>query len=128
LTTDDYALCMYESPADTTQLTALAPAGGTCGSKPCWRAVGSSGFKYGNKDASPDGLQKVSVKTGIAGKAKATVKAKGNNLSASPYGMPAPPLTTPVRVQLQVSGGACFEATYSNPTSNVTGWFKAKSD
>jgi hypothetical protein len=128
LTTDDYALCIYEAPADTPLFTALVPAGGTCGTKPCWSAVGTTGFKYGDKEATPHGAQKTSARTGIATKAKALFKGKGVNLSASPYGMPAPPLATPVRVQLQVSGGACFEATYSSPITNLPGSFKATSD
>jgi len=41
-----------------------------------------------------------------------------------------PPLTFPLRVQLQVSGGACVEATYSaaGVLRNEPGWFKGRAE
>ena len=47
-----YALCVYDGSGNPQPLfeVAIAP-GGTCGTRPCWRASGSSGFKYANKGA-----------------------------------------------------------------------------
>ena len=65
--TNDYALCVYEQTG--LLLGATAPAGGTCGTKPCWKRTKSSGFAYTDKVLDPDGLAKVVLKPGAtAGK------------------------------------------------------------
>jgi phospholipase C len=120
-TTMDYVLCLYDASSE--KLSAMAPAGGTCGTKPCWKPSSTVGFKYADKDGTPDGLTKVGLKSGAAGHAKIQVKGGGANLQ-----LPTLPLTTPVVVQLrQSSSSACWEATYSTATNTSTG-FKAKSD
>src|SRR5262249_21615335 len=43
LTTDDYALCLYD--ASGLRATMNVQAGGTCGSHPCWRQT-TTGFRY----------------------------------------------------------------------------------
>lgn len=95
-----------------------------CGTTPCWKALGTVGFKYGDKAGTPDGLTKALLKAGGAGMGKIDVKGGGPNLH-----LPMLPLTTPVRVQLrQSSSSACWEATYSTATTNTASGFKAKSD
>lgn len=44
--------------------------------------------------------------------------------------MPAPPLVLPLRVQLHVQGGACFEAGYSagGVIDNEPGRFKGRAE
>ena len=42
--------------------------------------------------------------------------------------MPVLPLTPPVTVQLQGANGQCWGATYSAPSVNDTGEFKAQTD
>jgi hypothetical protein len=121
-TTTDYVLCVYDQNGD--QLGAEAPADGTCGTKPCWAVKGSTGFKYTDKDGTPDGLTKISLKSGDAGKAKISVKGSGANLH-----LPTQTLALPVRVQVrQSSSSTCWEATYSTASTNTAGSFKAKSD
>ena len=40
------------------------------------------------------------------------VRGKGVGLGLSPLGFPNPALPLPLRAQVQISDGACFEATY----------------
>ena len=59
-TTDDgYALCIYDGAVGLV-FSASAPAGGACkNGKPCWKASGTKGFKYGDADLTPQGVQKL---------------------------------------------------------------------
>jgi hypothetical protein len=122
----DYVVCLYDQGG--LKLDAKAPAGGTCGTKPCWNRTASSKLIYTDKQLDPDGLLKVVLKPGpAAGKAKITVKGKGANL-----GMPALPLTTPVRMQILRHVGqfpiGCWDASFSASTRNDAEQFSARSD
>jgi hypothetical protein len=121
LHTTGYELCIYQGV--TPKPAARAPAGDTCGSKPCWKALGTKGFAYKDGDLTPNGLLKVTLKAGDTGKAQVSVKGKGANL---PDGVL--PLTTPVTVQLQATTGQCWTATFGTAQSSDSGQFKAKSD
>ncbi len=121
LGTTGYALCIYEG--STLHLTARAPASGICGAKPCWKALGSKGYGYKDAASTPDGLLKVTLRMGVAGKAQVAVKGKGVN---PPDGVL--PLSTPVTVQLQATTGACWTATFGTATASDAGQFKATSD
>ena len=121
-TTTNYLLCLYDASGE--KLNARAPADRTCGTNPCWKPLGTVGFKYSDKTGTPDGLMKLLLKAGDAGKGKIGVKGGGVNLH-----LPTLPLTTPVRVQLRQSGsGVCWEATYSAAITDTASRFKAKSD
>jgi hypothetical protein len=117
-TTTNYVLCLYDQTGR--KLSGLAPADGTCGTKPCWKTT-RTGFKYVDKDGTPDGITRELLKSGTAaGKGKIRVK---------DIVVPTLPLTTPVRVQLrQDSSNTCWEATYSTASSSDSTRFKAKSD
>ncbi len=121
----DYRLCLYDGESALLG-HASAPAGGTCGvknPKPCWRES-ASGFRYVDRDLTPDGVQQLLLRAGADGKAKILVKGRGPTLE-----MPALPIAhLPVRVQLTNSTGACWDATYSSTLRNDPGTFKAKSD
>jgi hypothetical protein len=121
LNTTGYALCIYQGA--TPKPAARAPAGGTCGTKPCWKALGTKGYGYKDGDLTPDGLLKVTLKAGGTGQAQVSVKGKGANL---PDGVL--PLTTPVTVQLQATTGQCWTATFGTSQVSDAGQFKAKSD
>jgi len=86
---------------------AIAPAGGICTGKACWKATGTKGFQYANKLGTPTGLQVLKLRAGAAGKAAVSAKGKGMLVD-----MPPLPVTGPVLVQLSADGGACFEAEY----------------
>ena len=127
LTTDDYALCLFDG-AGGLLLKMTAPAGGTCGSRPCWKQIGRvppKGFKYKDRDGLPDDLDGITIRAGGAGAAKLTLKGKGDNVPLPPLG---PTLVLPLKAQLQSENGQCFEGTFSTPLVNTTLDFRAKSD
>ena len=41
---------------------AVAPAGGSCAGKPCWKATGTTGFAYKDKLGTLAGVRKILVK------------------------------------------------------------------
>jgi hypothetical protein len=94
-----------------------------CLGKPCWETT-PHGFRYSDKNLSPDGVLRLDLAAGADGKAKISFKGKGANLA-----MPTLPVgTLPVTVQLRSSDGACFGATYNVPAKNAADGLKAKSD
>jgi hypothetical protein len=107
---DGYTLCIYDESGDVPRalIGATAPAGGTCGTKPCWRPQSTKGFKYKNWQLTPDGLLTVFLRAGESDKAKIIVTGRGANLR-----MPALPLSLPLRVQLLAENGQCWEAEYA---------------
>ncbi len=117
-----YALCVYDDFGGTPSLllSAAIPPGGTCGTQPCWKGLGSpagaSGFKYKDNAGTAGGVTGILLKPGIAGKAKVTLKGKGANLVLPGENAHAAlPLATPVaaRVQLRAANGECWEAVYA---------------
>jgi hypothetical protein len=119
--TTPYRFCLYDGGTDV--LVDLgAPAGGACGTRPCWKAS-SKGFGYKNTLGTTAGLTEISLKSGATGKAALKVKAKGASL-----GMPALPLIqtpNPVRVVLtNEASGVCWEALFSAPPKNPSSTVK----
>lgn len=119
---DAYRLCIYDATGIRTGTT--VPAGGTCGSRPCW-TPNSNGFKYKDTVGTPDGIVQVQLKAGdTPGRASILVKGKGAALRL--------PLTqtiaAPVTVQLRRPDGPCWQAVYGTPTAQDGRTFKAKSD
>jgi uncharacterized delta-60 repeat protein len=130
-TSTDYALCVYEESGPT-QLTKLdAPAGGPCGSNPapCWKALGSppgaKGYRYRDDLRASNGLDRLLVKPGPAGKPQAVVSGKGPNLT-----LPGLPIASPfaIRTQLKNSVGLCLEARYTAAQTNTAKVFRATSE
>ncbi|MCC6767336.1 MAG: LamG domain-containing protein [Deltaproteobacteria bacterium] len=105
----DYRLCLYDGGGRIA--AAVIPGGGTCGTKPCWKATSTS-FRYTTKSATPGGIESVTLKQGlVAGKAQILVRGRGTLLDT-----PAPDsIVSPLRVQLVNDLGTCWEATYSFP-------------
>lgn len=126
-----YRLCLFdlsnEAPVLFTQVA--APAAGNCTSKPCWKALGkvpgTKGYRYNDKETTPDGLKQMTMTPGTEGSAKVVLKAAGVNLALPIEEIPVP---LPIRVQLQASNGTCFEATYSTAEKNDGRDFKANAD
>jgi cysteine-rich repeat protein len=110
---NDFGVCIYD---ETDQLVSSlrAPAGPiTCNGKFCWKATGTKGYKYGDGDATPDGLTGMSVKAGDAGKSKMSAKGKGSALPLPSLPIPA---AGSLRVQLRRSGGSeCWESLFAPP-------------
>ena len=126
-----YALCVYDANGTRPQPVSgsLVRPRRVCDpikNKRCWATAGTSGFKMTDKLGADDGITQITLKAGVAGKAKIQVKGQGTGLD-----MPALGLALPVRVQLVALNGAqakCWEATYSTALTNDGAKFKAKSD
>ncbi len=131
LATHAYSLCVYDEsgPMPSLLFQASALPGGTCPTKPCWKAQGTppgaKGFRYLDPERTPNGLERIRLVPGEAGKSKAVVKGKGDLLLALPPG----PFPLPLRAQLRSAfERVCFEATYSAVVTNDTSRLVAQSD
>ncbi|MEO6029539.1 MAG: CocE/NonD family hydrolase, partial [Candidatus Binatia bacterium] len=119
-TTTSYALCVYDGSANLLA-SVNAPAGGICHGKPCWRST-TKGFRYDDKDRTPDGVQRFDLKSGVAGKAQIQLKAQGIH-----FVPPTLPISNlPVVVQLRSSAGQCWQSTHTSVLADTTTQFKAK--
>lgn len=131
--TTSYRLCVYDQSAGlpALKMEAVVDPGGTCLTKPCWRAVSDKGWKYTSRDGNGYGINKVLVKGGAAGRPSVQVAGKAGNLP-----VPAPfsvseyfDQDTQLIVQLHSSSPAsCWESSYgiANTTANDGSSFKAK--
>lgn len=116
----DYAVCLYGGATSTLVTSVDVPSGGS------WSEAGA-GYKYKDLLLSSDGVQKVILKPGDAGKTKIIVKAKGSGLPSIDLNA----LTDPVRVQmvnsLTSSSGDCWESSYTGAEIDADeGKLKAK--
>ncbi len=123
MSTDDFELCLYSGGGTSILLSSRMPAGGDCAGKPCWSVAGP-GFKYKDKEGTPDGASKLKLKAGSEGRAKAVFLGKGSLLDLGSLGG----VELPIRAQLRNSSGACWEATYSTAKTNDAASFIAVSD
>lgn len=74
VSTRSYALCVYDETAFMASLTTeIAVGPGSA-----WVSKDPKGFDYKDKGASQDGVTKLQLKTGVAGKSKAALSAKGS--------------------------------------------------
>jgi hypothetical protein len=125
LNTTDYSFCVYAGASPTLIMELRAPVGGTCGSKPCWKSRGSKGWRYKDKERTPDGIVKLVLRTSAAPLSDIVLRARGTNI-------PIPPLnlTQPVIAQLvKGDGPECWEAVYSAPPlKNTADKFQDKND
>lgn len=128
--TDDYALCVFSSTGSTSSLVlqATAPAGGVCAGPACWKRLGSAtlpkGWKYGDQDATPDGLTGLQASSAATGKAKLQVKGKGGNLAIAPFSS----LAGAISAQVQADNGTCWTASCSRVIKNAAGNYKCKGE
>jgi cysteine-rich repeat protein len=118
--TTDLTLCVYDQGG--LMLAATAPGGGTCAGKPCWVEL-LSGYRYVDRDASPDGLLKVQARMSKLALPKITVKGRGASLKM----LRRLPLSGTVTVRLKRNDGpACWESVYTTPGLNDPAQFKAR--
>ncbi|TFH23260.1 MAG: hypothetical protein E4H03_06600, partial [Myxococcales bacterium] len=112
LDTTRYLLCVYDRSAGTPELVADLEL--TAGAA-AWENRDPKGWSYKDKGGLHDGISKVQLKPGVAGKSKAQIKAAGVRLpmpvpfSASSYFEQDPE----VIVELRNSDGACWTTTFS---------------
>jgi len=117
-TTADYALCFYDGTGALLQQANVPP--GTD-----WAPLGTKGYKYKNQTGAEDGITKIILKGGDAGKSKALVKGKGVNLPDFDSNLPITNL--PLVVQLRNnSSGICWAGSFATPKKNQADQFSAK--
>jgi len=124
-TATSFSLCLRDD-GDLVSAATVA-AGGMCGTKSCWRALGSAGFKYGNKAGNADGAYQVLLKAGT-GNAKLLWKARGLGLSLPGPVAPQRYFTQGAAVSVQIvneDDGSCWEASFPDAKVNDAGQFKA---
>ena len=124
IATDDYALCVYAGAAEALWLSGNAPAGDTCAGQPCWKGLGapplSEGAEYFDRERTPNGIGTL-VLSAKPPRTRIKLKARGPLLGLPAFGS----LDLPVRVQLQRTGTACWEATFDTPRLSTGDMFKA---
>jgi len=116
-----YKLCLYTGTPGEFVDEASVPAGGST-----WRLAGTTKYLYTDSAATADGIKKVLLKSGEAGKARTLVKGKGAALPDLGPPVADPPVVT---VQLLNGGnGMCWGASYSGAQvlKNQEGMLKAK--
>ncbi len=123
LASTSLTLCLIDqrNATPTLELSATVPPAGHCAGNPCWRGSTTT-LAYADKAGLQHGVQKLQLKAGAARKAKIALKGAGASL-----GLPGLGLTTPVIARLIRSDGPqCWESSFTNPTRNDQGQFKAK--
>ena len=99
---------MYDESGDAPSLIFSATAPAAKSWKELRKGGAGVGYQYRSKASATGELDKIVLRAGAHGKAKASVKARGKSLT-----LPDLPLNLPVRVQFQSSNGQCWDATYS---------------
>ena len=111
----DYALCMFDDVAGSPSVLLAAKVAAGIG----WKRLGAGGYRgflwKGPGDATSGGLTMLQLRPGVAGKASLRVQGKGETLA-----MPTLPLGGTTTLQLQASGGACWQATFADSTCTTT--------
>jgi CSLREA domain-containing protein len=126
-TTAEYTLCIYAGT--TAAIRADIPAGGACGSGPCWKPIGDKGYKRTDPAAGTAGIKKVLLKGSDVAKAKILVKGQGAALDLDPTTLPLA-AAAGLTVQLSHSDNtSCWQAIYAPASvkTNSESMFKAKS-
>lgn len=109
--TTKYNVCVYDSADQLRGQYTVDRAGDTCSGKPCWATVPGKGFKYNDKLTAADGIQKISVSGGDAGKGKVVVIGK-SVASSMPTGVAAVlEGQSSATVQVITSDASCFGMT-----------------
>lgn len=108
---DDWLACAWSN--GTLVMTAEIPAADSCNGTACWKEK-TTGFIYTDKQATPDGVLKLTLQSGIATRAKVLLKLKGSSIPMPSLGALAGPLT------LQLRGPTCFESVFAAPFRTQT--------
>lgn len=105
--TSGFALCMADALGTVTTLVDV-PAGGTCGTRPCW-TITRTGVRHQRTE---EGVTtRLSLTPGLAGDARIALRAKSPALA-----MPALPPVQPMTVLLRRTDGAgCWAARFVGP-------------
>lgn len=118
---DGYDLCLFRNApsgaAGTLVWNASVPSAGVCDGKPCWSAKGGGAFAFHDPTRAHQGVDGLRFKPGPDRKAQISLQAKGANLAAPDLHGGA----TPLVMQLQRPGGACWQTTLTTGGGRVSG-------
>lgn len=123
--TTSYALCVYDETGDVAALAGSL----TIGPGSSWESTAPKGYKYTDKLGSGDGVRKVQIKAGDAGKTKLLLKAGGSTLN-----WPTPVagdkfFNADGKVTVQLVNSAtptCWTTDFASAKKNAGDQFKAK--
>lgn len=120
-----YTLCIYDSSAASANLAGRLTVPPSIG---LWQDRNPNGWKYSNKAGWQDGVTKIDLKTGIDGKAKVTLSARGSILALPPAFSGSEFFDQDPSVVVQLRAGAeCWTSEFVAPGTklNSAGGFKA---
>jgi hypothetical protein len=122
-------VCVYDAGPRLAGSLTVARGGATCGdAKPCWKTLGTKGYRYADPDASADGVLQI-VARGGPKRSRIAVKARNRpskGWNSLPTGIaPALQRASAVTVQVLVSDGACFGGTLRGVRRAEADAFKA---
>jgi hypothetical protein len=109
------AICIYNDADALVQEYIVDRATEQCAGKDCWKAKGTKGYGYKDKDNSSDGIAKIGMKAGDPTKGKTDAQGKNNSAKSQtslPVGVVAK-LTGSLAptIQMVTSDGFCSTAT-----------------
>ena len=107
----DYTLCLLDGNSDGygVALESEIPAAGSCQGRPCWRALGSRGFRY--NQGSDAGMTRMILKSASEGRARIKLKAEGPSAQVSLPLSVAPD----VIMEIRNSAGGCWSTRFDQP-------------
>ena len=130
------AACVYDDAGTLVASMDVDRAGDTCGTKDCWKPIGSpppngKGFLFRDSQAASDGITRIKLKGGAAGKSSFQIKgandaAKGQ--LALPVGL-ATGLASSASATVQLFGSdspECLSLTVDDIQKQTNDFFKAK--
>ena len=128
-TETEVAACIYDDAGALVGDYRVQLGAQQCGDKPCWKAKGTKGYGFKDKVASNDGIDKIQLAGGEAGKGKASVGGKNNadkGATALPTGVVAG-LTLEIAptVQIVAGGGRCITAAINSISKDDGQQYKA---
>lgn len=110
--TTAYDVCLFDDAGHLAASFLVDRAGGTCAGKPCWKAKKDTGWQYQDKNAAANGVTKMQLTGGAAGKSKLQVQAANNAKNeqlAMPTGIAAAlQSSTNVTLQVRARDAQCF--------------------
>jgi cysteine-rich repeat protein len=121
----DYTLCVYDGAQIV--MHAAIQHGGTCGSRPCWKVLGTKGFHYKNSNGNADGFTVATLKQ-VGMTQHITVIGKGANVplpgpvSATRYFSQSPRVTV---AMFKSATKECWQSDFLTSAKNTSTKFKA---
>ncbi len=124
-----YEICVFDDAGNLAGSMSVDRAGDLCAQKACWKAKKETGWQYKDKSAASDGVTKVKLFGGSAGKTQIQVQAGNNGKKGQlsmPVGVAAALMgTTSATVQVLASDAQCFDVTLNQIKKQEQDFFKA---